>query len=47
VGRYGFVGKRVVSVVPLMIGIVFIVFLLLKITPGNPARDAVGLRASP
>ena len=33
--------------VPLMIGIIFIVFLLLKITPGNPARDAVGLRASP
>jgi peptide/nickel transport system permease protein len=47
VGRFGFVGKRIVSVVPLMIGIVFIVFLLLKITPGNPARDAVGLRASP
>jgi peptide/nickel transport system permease protein len=47
VGRFGFVGKRLVSVVPLLIGIVFIVFLLLKITPGNPARDAVGLRASP
>lgn len=46
-GRFAFVGKRLLALVPLLLGIVFVVFLLLKITPGNPAREAVGLRASP
>jgi peptide/nickel transport system permease protein len=46
-GRFSFIAKRLVMLVPLLVGIVFVVFLLLKITPGNPAREAVGLRASP
>lgn len=46
-GRFSFIAKRLVTLVPLLVGIVFVVFLLLKITPGNPAREAVGLRASP
>lgn len=45
-GRYGFVVKRLITTVPLLLGIVLLVFLLLKITPGDPARLAVGLRAS-
>jgi peptide/nickel transport system permease protein len=47
VGRFAFIGKRILSTVPLLLGIVFVVFLLLKITPGNPAREALGVRASP
>jgi peptide/nickel transport system permease protein len=46
-GRFAFIVKRLITLVPLLVGIVFVVFLLLKITPGNPAREAVGLRASP
>lgn len=45
-GRLGFIGKRLLVLVPLLAGIVLVVFLLLKVTPGDPARQAVGLRAS-
>jgi len=46
VGRFGFVAKRLLQTVPLLLGIVLIVFLLLKVTPGDPVRQIVGLRAS-
>lgn len=45
-GRFLFVLKRLVMTVPLLFGIVFLVFLILKVTPGDPARQIVGLRAS-
>ena len=45
-GRFRFVTKRLVFMVPMLLGIVFLVFLLLKVTPGDPARQIVGLRAS-
>lgn len=45
-GRLGFIFRRVAVMIPLLAGIVLVVFLLLKITPGDPAREAVGLRAS-
>ncbi|MGH3689206.1 MAG: ABC transporter permease [Microbacterium sp.] len=45
-GRYLFIVKRLVLAVPLLLGIVLLVFLILKITPGDPARLIVGLRAS-
>lgn len=45
-GRYLFIAKRVVLAVPLMLGIVLLVFLILQLTPGDPARLIVGLRAS-
>lgn len=44
--RYLFIVKRLVLAVPLLLGIVLLVFLILKITPGDPARLIVGLRAS-
>ena len=31
----------------MLLSIVFVVFLLLKVTPGDPARNVAGLRASP
>ena len=45
-GRYGFVVKRLLISVPLLMGVVLLVFLLLKVTPGDPARVVAGLRAS-
>ncbi len=45
-GRYSFVLKRLLISVPLLMGVVFLVFLLLKVTPGDPARVVAGLRAS-
>lgn len=46
-GRYAFVLRRIAYAVPLIIIVVLLVFLILKITPGDPARLVVGLRASP
>jgi peptide/nickel transport system permease protein len=45
-GRYGFVGRRLLHTVPMLLGIVLVVFMLLHITPGDPARNVAGLRAS-
>ena len=45
-GRFGFVAKRLLQTIPMLAGIVFVVFLLLKLTPGDPARNVAGLRAS-
>ncbi|KNY05935.1 ABC transporter permease [Microbacterium sp. GCS4] len=45
-GRYLFVLTRLALAVPLLLGIVLLVFLILKVTPGDPARLIVGLRAS-
>lgn len=46
-GRYAFVIRRLLYAIPLIIAVVLLVFLILKVTPGDPARLAVGLRASP
>jgi peptide/nickel transport system permease protein len=45
-GRFGFVAKRLLQTIPMLFGIVLVVFLVLQITPGDPARQIVGLRAS-
>lgn len=45
-GRFGFVGRRLLHTIPMLLGIVLVVFLLLHIAPGDPARNVVGLRAS-
>ena len=45
-GRFGFVGRRLLHTIPMLLGIVLVVFLLLHITPGDPARNVAGLRAS-
>ncbi len=45
-GRFGFVIKRLLQTIPMLFGIVLVVFLVLQITPGDPARQIVGLRAS-
>lgn len=45
-GRFAFVARRLIQVVPVLAGVVAIVFLLLHIAPGDPARNVAGLRAS-
>jgi peptide/nickel transport system permease protein len=45
VSRFGFVLRRVAESVPLLVGITLGVFLLLEITPGDPARALLGPRA--
>jgi len=45
-GRFGFVIRRLLQTIPMLFGIVLVVFLVLQITPGDPARQIVGLRAS-
>lgn len=44
--RYGFVIRRLASLIPLLLGILLVVMLLLALTPGDPARLVVGPRAS-
>jgi peptide/nickel transport system permease protein len=45
-GRYGFVVRRALTLVPLLLGILFLLMLLLDLTPGDPARLVAGPRAS-
>ncbi|AZI58205.1 ABC transporter permease [Nakamurella antarctica] len=44
--RFGFVVRRLASLIPLLLGILLVVMLLLSLTPGDPARLVVGPRAS-
>ncbi len=44
--RYGFVATRLLSMIPLMLGVLFAVMLLLELVPGDTARVVVGARAS-
>lgn len=44
--RFRFVLKRLLLTIPLLLGIVLIVFMILEVTPGDPVRQIVGLRAS-
>jgi peptide/nickel transport system permease protein len=46
VGRFGFVLRRLLQAIPMLFGIVLVVFMVLQVTPGDPARQIVGLRAS-
>ncbi len=45
-GRFGFVARRLLQIIPMLAGIVLVVFLILQVTPGDPARNVAGLRAS-
>ena len=44
--RFAFIFKRLLFTIPLLAGIVFVVFSLLQVTPGDPARQIIGLRAT-
>ena len=44
-GRFGFVARRFVSLVPLTLGVLLLTMLLLNLAPGDPARMVAGPRA--
>ena len=45
-GRSRYLVRRLAGLVPLLLGVLFVVFLLLQITPGDPARTISGPRAT-
>ena len=45
-GRLSLVVSRLLQAIPLLLGVVLLVFLLLRVTPGDPARTVAGERAS-
>jgi peptide/nickel transport system permease protein len=42
-----FIIRRILSVIPTLLGVTIIVFLMLRITPGDPAELLLGERATP
>lgn len=45
-GRSRYLVRRLVGLVPLLLGVLFVVFSLLHINPGDPARSIAGRRAT-
>ena len=45
-GRSRYLVRRVAGLIPLLLGVLFVVFALLQITPGDPARTIAGIRAT-
>ncbi len=41
-----YIGKRLVAMIPVLIGVLLIVFTLMYFSPGNPARQLLGSNAS-
>lgn len=46
-GLSRFIAQRLLHLVPVAIGVSFLVFLLLKLVPGDPALAILGIRATP
>jgi peptide/nickel transport system permease protein len=47
VSRFSFIGRRLLQTIPLLAAILFVVFVLVRVAPGNPARAQLGLNATP
>jgi peptide/nickel transport system permease protein len=45
--RYSFVGRRIVQMIPVLIGITIVTFFLLHLIPGDPALAILGDRYTP
>lgn len=43
----GFVFRRLLQAIPVIFGVTFVVFWLIHLVPGDPARTALGLHATP
>ena len=42
---YRYVIKRLLFLIPTVLGVTFIIFFVLNLTPGNPARSILGVSA--
>ncbi|MCM3711341.1 ABC transporter permease [Sporosarcina luteola] len=42
-----YVGRRLLQLIPVLLGMVFIVFMMVRAIPGNPAQVILGQQASP
>jgi peptide/nickel transport system permease protein len=42
-----FFGRRLIQVIPVLFGVTFVVFWIIHLVPGDPARTALGLHATP
>jgi len=47
VGRLTFVAQRLLMLVPVAIGVTIVVFFLIHLIPGDPARTILGIHATP
>jgi peptide/nickel transport system permease protein len=47
VNRFSFVGRRILHVIPVLFGITVITFFLLRLIPGDPARQILGEHYTP
>ena len=43
---YKFVAMRILQMIPIILGVIFIVFMIMNLTPGNPGRMILGIAAS-
>ena len=39
---YKYILKRLIMMIPVIVGVVTIVFIMNRLTPGNPARQLLG-----
>src|SRR5450755_816320 len=42
-----FVGQRLIQLIPVAIGVTIIVFFMIHLIPGDPARTILGIHATP
>jgi peptide/nickel transport system permease protein len=45
--RYGFLGRRILQIIPVLLGVTVITFFLLRLIPGDPARQILGQHYTP
>jgi peptide/nickel transport system permease protein len=46
-GRGGFVARRLLQAIPTVLGVTVLVFFMIHLVPGDPARALLGVRATP
>ena len=45
--RWGYIGRRLLQLIPVAFGVTLVSFLLIHLIPGDPARAALGIHATP
>jgi peptide/nickel transport system permease protein len=46
-GRGGFIARRLLQAIPTVLGVTVLVFFMIHLVPGDPARALLGVRATP